>query len=83
MYYVAYNTKIELKRFEVLQGNFKKYSLVCKVEGIYYYCYNLNEMLDLGYTPIDLQFVDGYFLWRVEGVDGSYKSQNYFEIFKS
>ena len=75
-----YNFKLENKAFEILKTNSKKYSLLCKVGDEVYYCYNINEMLDSGFEPINIQFKDKCFLWKVEGVEGKYKSKTYFKL---
>ena len=51
-----------------------------KVGDEVYYCYNINEMLDSGFEPINIQFKDEYFLWKVEGVEGRYKCKTYFKL---
>ena len=75
-----YNFKLENKTFEFLKTNSKKYSLLCKVGDDVYYCYNINEMLDSGFEPINIQFKDKCFLWEVEGMEGKYKSKTYFKL---
>ena len=74
-----YNFKLETKTFEALKTNSKKYSLLCKVDNEFYYCYNLNEMLDVDFVPINIRFENDYFLWEVDGVNGQYKSVNFFK----
>ena len=54
--------------------------MLCKVGDEVYYCYNINEMLDSGFEPINIQFKDEYFLWEVEGMEGKYKSKTYFKL---
>lgn len=80
-YRFDYNFKLNEKQFEILDTKSKKYSYVCEVEGIYYYCYNLNEMLDEGFIPIEVEFdINLGFTWKIEGSNGYYKSQTYSEI---
>ena len=80
IYISDYNFKLDTKQFEMLDKENSKYSIVCKVDGVNYYCYNMNEMLDEGFEPISIKFEDLYFKWKIEGIDGNYKSGNYFKI---
>lgn len=80
-YGINYNFRLErYGKFVKDNSKSKKYSLLCFFENEYYYCYNLNEILDLGYEVQEIKFNGSSFRWKLKGVNGNYSSGNFFKV---